>query len=278
MLTWDVSNGVARRSWAGNANAKLAIESEMRRQDVSLAGSRCCHSPHPVKHIFAAAEQASLLLLKLLAAAEGAFSAFSCQGLVVTVPEQADPSLVATYVGDDAVALDADGAKGQTTEKAVEGGGRPTPPPSPVVTATALRLLLINCSVATMAAPAEGKVARKAEGMAEVFSYGLIEDGAVGVAPDGTIALVCALSDLPAGAAALALEVRDMNGGLVTPGLIDCHTHLVYSGASARVREWELKLGGASYEEIAKAGGGIAATVEGTRSASIQVSLPTPSP
>ena len=117
MLTWDVSNGVARRSWAGNANAKLAIESEMRRQDVSLAGSRCCHSPHPVKHIFAAAEQASLLLLKLLAAAEGALSAFSCQGLVVTVPEQADPSLVATYVGDDAVALEADGAKGQTTER-----------------------------------------------------------------------------------------------------------------------------------------------------------------
>ena len=98
--------------------------------------------------------------------------------------------------------------------------------------------------------------------------YGMIEDGAVGVSLGGKIALVCARSELPEGMITSAWEVRHLGGGLVTPGLIDCHTHLVYGGAEARVREWELKLGGASYVEIAKAGGGIAATVEGTRAAS----------
>ena len=63
-----------------------------------------------------------------------------------------------------------------------------------------------------------------------------------------------------------AEERIDCGGRLITPGLIDCHTHLVYAGN--RAQEFELRLKGASYEEIARAGGGIAATVEATRSAS----------
>ena len=255
MLAWDVSNGVARRSWAGNSNARLCIENEMRRQS----------------------------------------------GLQVTVPSAADRELVETYVG---VAGEDEPAMGESegAAKARTGGPPPSPTksarqvtslprPFPVSTAcqdslnhgacgnaassvsspsapsspSHLRLLLLDCRVATMA---------ESSGV----PYGLIEDGAVGVTLGGKIALVCPRSELPVGAIASALEVRYLGGGLVTPGLIDCHTHLVYGGAEARVREWELKLGGASYEEIAKAGGGIAATVEGTRSASTAELVETAAP
>src|SRR3546814_8111844 len=58
----------------------------------------------------------------------------------------------------------------------------------------------------------------------------------------------------------------DLGGAWITPGLIDCHTHLVYGGE--RAREFELRLTGASYEQIARAGGGIRYTVEQTRQAS----------
>ena len=61
-------------------------------------------------------------------------------------------------------------------------------------------------------------------------------------------------------------DVHRLNGCLVTPGLIDCHTHLVYAGS--RAREFEMRQTGASYEEIMNAGGGIFSTVEATRSAS----------
>jgi imidazolonepropionase len=91
---------------------------------------------------------------------------------------------------------------------------------------------------------------------------GLIEDGAV-AARDGRIAWVGARSELPAWQAA---DHIDLEGRWVTPGLIDCHTHLVYGGN--RAHEFELRLAGASYEEIARAGGGILATVKATRAAS----------
>lgn len=80
----------------------------------------------------------------------------------------------------------------------------------------------------------------------------------------GRIAWVGALADLPADLAPLPRE--DLGGRLVTPGLIDCHTHLIHAGN--RAREFDLRLQGASYEQIARAGGGIAATVAATRAAS----------
>jgi imidazolonepropionase len=71
---------------------------------------------------------------------------------------------------------------------------------------------------------------------------------------------------LQAGGEAAEPELIDLHGQLVTPGLIDAHTHLVYGGH--RAREFELRLEGASYEEIARAGGGIRSTVAATRAAS----------
>jgi imidazolonepropionase len=92
--------------------------------------------------------------------------------------------------------------------------------------------------------------------------YGLIPDAAVGIA-NGTLIYVGPRQDLPDAPEALAAQVLDGGGGVMTPGLIDCHTHLVYGGN--RAREFELRLNGATYEEIARAGGGILATVRATR-------------
>jgi imidazolonepropionase len=88
---------------------------------------------------------------------------------------------------------------------------------------------------------------------------GLIDSGAV-LIDDGKIAWVGAAADADLAGAG---EVVDLEGRLVTPGLIDCHTHLVHGGD--RTREFEMRLDGASYEEIARAGGGIASTVAATR-------------
>ena len=93
--------------------------------------------------------------------------------------------------------------------------------------------------------------------------YGAIRDGALATR-DGRIAWVGARADLPAELA--AHEELDGRGGWLTPGLIDCHTHLVYAGN--RADEFEQRLAGASYEDIARAGGGIMATVRATRAAS----------
>jgi imidazolonepropionase len=95
-------------------------------------------------------------------------------------------------------------------------------------------------------------------------AYGAIEDGAI-AAQGGKIAWVGAARDLPGRPAQLAAQVHDLAGSWLTPGLIDCHTHLVYAGD--RAREFELRLQGASYEEIARAGGGIRSTVTLTRAA-----------
>ncbi|MGA8205359.1 MAG: imidazolonepropionase [Woeseiaceae bacterium] len=90
-------------------------------------------------------------------------------------------------------------------------------------------------------------------------AFGVIEDGAVAIA-DGTLAWVGRRGDLPRGSAA---DTRSLAGRWVTPALIDCHTHLVFGGD--RAAEFEQRLGGTSYEEIARTGGGILATVRATR-------------
>ena len=115
--------------------------------------------------------------------------------------------------------------------------------------AAARNLLLISAKVATMT---QGGAA-----------YGMIEDGAV-VVSDGSIAWVGESAALPTQFA--AFERVDFSGKLITPGLIDCHTHIVFGGN--RAREFEMRLQGATYEDIARAGGGILSTVEATRTAS----------
>ncbi len=92
--------------------------------------------------------------------------------------------------------------------------------------------------------------------------YGCIDDGAIAW-KDGLLAFVGKESDLPGTPDSLAKSVRRAHGVLVTPALVDCHTHLVFAGN--RAREFEQRLLGASYEEIARAGGGILSTVRETR-------------
>ena len=108
-----------------------------------------------------------------------------------------------------------------------------------------------NARLATMAADSEAP-------------YGAIERGALAVA-EGRIAWVGPEASLPGVPGTLAQELHDCEGRWITPGLVDCHTHLVYGGD--RAREFELRLEGASYEEIARAGGGIVSTVAATRAA-----------
>jgi imidazolonepropionase len=93
--------------------------------------------------------------------------------------------------------------------------------------------------------------------------YGLIPDGAVAVTGD-SIVWAGPLADLPP--EHRNLPRHSVEGRLVTPGLVDCHTHAVHAGH--RAVEFELRLNGASYAEIARAGGGILSTVGATRAAS----------
>ena len=109
-------------------------------------------------------------------------------------------------------------------------------------------LLLENCNAATMAGPGSNGA-----------PYGAIEDAAIGIRGD-KIAWVGPRKDAGPAKARVDLKKR-----WVTPGLIDCHTHIVYGGD--RANEFELRLKGATYEEIAKAGGGIVSTVKATRAA-----------
>ncbi|MEX6503873.1 imidazolonepropionase [Pseudomonas zhanjiangensis] len=109
-----------------------------------------------------------------------------------------------------------------------------------------MQRLWLNCHAATMAG---GR-------------YSIIEDAAL-VSRDGLIEWIGPRAQLPAGEYA---ESHDLDGAWLTPGLIDCHTHLVFGGD--RSGEFEQRLEGASYAEIAAAGGGIASTVRATREAS----------
>lgn len=112
-----------------------------------------------------------------------------------------------------------------------------------------------NARLATMAP----KLAAHGGGLGE------IEDGLV-ASRDGKIAFAGPANDSPA--VVDSVEIIDCGGRLITPGLIDCHTHLVYAGN--RAREFERRLNGESYESIARGGGGISATVRATREASEQ--------
>ena len=111
-------------------------------------------------------------------------------------------------------------------------------------------LLLRNAQIATMTL---GK------------PYGLVEKGAL-VISDGLVKWVGSEKELPVEYE--GLPEKNFEGRLITPALIDCHTHLVYGGN--RAAEFELKLKGVSYEEIARKGGGILSTVTATRNVSEQ--------
>ena len=92
--------------------------------------------------------------------------------------------------------------------------------------------------------------------------YGLIADGALIADEAGLIEWIGPRADMPADGGG---EEVDLGGRLVTPGLIDCHTHAVFAGD--RAGEFEMRLEGASYEDVARAGGGILSTVRATRAA-----------
>ncbi len=110
-------------------------------------------------------------------------------------------------------------------------------------------LLLTDARIATMCAG--------------VPEYGVIEDGALAIS-DGQIAWIGPLSEQPGNN---ATETRSLGNRWITPALIDCHTHLVFGGD--RAGEYEKRLAGVSYEEIAREGGGILSTVRATREAEI---------
>jgi imidazolonepropionase len=101
--------------------------------------------------------------------------------------------------------------------------------------------------------------------LADERGYGLIEDAAIGIV-GSRIVYAGRRADLPLAPDAMAERVELLGGALVTPGLIDAHTHLVFAGH--RAHEFEMRLNGASYAEIAQAGGGILSTVRATRAAS----------
>ena len=115
-----------------------------------------------------------------------------------------------------------------------------------MVPSFAMDLVLTDARIATMAGD----------------DYGVIRDGALAI-EDGRIAWLGPLADLPDRPARTR---RSLEGRWVTPALIDCHTHLVFGGN--RADEFEQRLRGASYEDIARAGGGIMSTVRATREAS----------
>ena len=109
--------------------------------------------------------------------------------------------------------------------------------------------LWLDAHIATMAGPGP---------------YGILDEGAMAVA-GGRIVWLGSQAELPGNALRKARVVHRLENAWITPGLIDCHTHLIYAGN--RAAEFEMRLGGATYEEIARAGGGILSTVTAVRAA-----------
>ena len=122
-------------------------------------------------------------------------------------------------------------------------------------------MLITNATLATMATSLSDE------------PYGLIESGAVAFSED-KIVWAGAMADIPENLK--SKDAIDAGGRLITPAFIDCHTHIVHGGN--RAKEFEMRLEGASYEEVARAGGGIVSTVSHTRAASeeelVQSALP----
>jgi imidazolonepropionase len=112
--------------------------------------------------------------------------------------------------------------------------------------------ILTNASLATLAAGSEG--------------LGIIADAAIAY-DNGRIVFAGAQADLPNELGRNA-DIIDLEGRWVTPGLIDCHTHIVHGGN--RAREFEMRLAGATYEEVARAGGGIVSSVKATNAMSVE--------
>ena len=109
-------------------------------------------------------------------------------------------------------------------------------------------VLLTNATLATFTTP---------------DGYGVLQEAAI-ACQDGKIVWLGSMQELPP--SSTAHHVDDVRGALITPGLVDCHTHLVFGGD--RAHEFDLRLNGASYEDIARAGGGIVSTLKATRAAS----------
>ncbi len=100
------------------------------------------------------------------------------------------------------------------------------------------------------------------------LQFGTTENGFVEIA-NGVIAAVGDMAKLPQNTGSEIIEVIDCKGRLMTPGLIDCHTHLIYGGT--RQQEFEQRLTGLSYEAIARSGGGIKSTVAATRQTPVDI-------
>ena len=122
------------------------------------------------------------------------------------------------------------------------------------------------CMLLSVSSPGEPAIVLRNCRLASLAHAGgdVIDDGAV-VIESGRITYAGPRAGLPAASA--TLEAIDLGGRLMTPALIDCHTHIVHGGH--RAREFEMRLNGASYLDIAKAGGGIVSTVRSTRALSV---------
>lgn len=133
-------------------------------------------------------------------------------------------------------------------------------------TITSFDHLIINANIATFSAQYGFGIDTNEH--ADSTPYGQLEHAVIGI-KDGKIAWVGAHEQIATHLLHYQEnQVTDADGHWITPGLIDCHTHIVYGGN--RSNEFEARLHGASYQDIAAQGGGIVATVSATRAASIE--------